>query len=227
MAVTWQELRPILSELVIREPCPLQGYPDPRAVHQHLPARIRLRPWALAVAERLHARFGDEVILTVGALSFPGEDGEVEATRVRSSEPLLDPTDVEVIAPEALVVRSGKDLRIELQVTNHRSSPISISTGPSAFGAVLDPSTGEVVGGYSGAAALVHRVHRIDPGATGALPLVVGTASYKRSLGYAVPPGEWLVEVLLRLGEGERRVPFFPLRIIEWDTGEPTLALTL
>lgn len=43
----------------------------------------------------------------------------------------------------------------------------------------------------------------IEPGATVALPLVVGTASYKRALGYAEPPGEWLVEVVLRLGEGE------------------------
>lgn len=217
--VSWGELRVVLGDLLTRDPRPLQGYPDPRAGDPHLPTRIQLTPWAVDVARGLHERFGDDVILTVGALSFPGHVDEVEVAREPSSAPVLDPADVEVSAPEPLVVRAGEDVRTELRVTNHRRSPISISAGPSVLGRVLDPSTGEVVGGFSGAVAAVLRMWTIEPGATLALPFVVGTASYMRSLGYTVPPGEWSVEVVLHLAEGERRVLPLPLRIAERDNG--------
>lgn len=171
------------------------------------------------MARGLHERFGGEVILTVGALTFPGRVGEVGVTREPSSAPLLDPADVEVSAPEPLVVRTGEDVRTELQVTNHRRSPISISAGPSVLGRVLDPATGEVVGGPSGAVHAVLRVWTVEAGATLAVPFVVGTASYVRPLGYAVPPGAWLVEVVLQLEEGERRILPLPLRIEERESG--------
>ena len=215
--VSWEELRADLHELVARDPCPLQDYPDPRGDDQHLPATIRLKPWAVDAATALHKRFGDQVALTVGALRFPGRSDEVETIPESSSDPVLDPADIEVVAAEPLVVRARGLLRVDLQVTNHRSTPISISTSGSAFGRVLDPATGEVAGGYVGAVRAALRVYTIEPGATVALPLVVGTASYKRALGYAVPAGEWLVEVVLRLGEGDRRTGPLPLRIVEWD----------
>ena len=215
--VSWEELRADLHELVARDPCPLQGYPDPRADDRHLPATIRLKPWAVEAATALHERFGAQVILTVGALRFPEGSDDVETTPEPSSHPVLEPADIEVVAPEPLVVRAGDLLRVPLQVTNHRSTPISISTSGSAFGRILDPATGEVVGGYVGAVRAMLRVFTIEPGATATLPLIVGTASYNRALGYAVSPGEWLVEMVLSLGEGDRRVRPLPLRIVEWD----------
>jgi hypothetical protein len=219
-SVSWDELRVDLHDLVVRDPCPLQDYPDPRGDDQRLPATIRLKPWAVDVATALHERFGDQVVLTVGALHFPGSAEGVETSADASKDPFLDPADIEVVAPEPLVVRAGDLVRVLLQVTNHRSTPIFVSTGGAVFGRVLDPATGEVVGGYAGAVTAVLRVHTVAPGATVALPLVVGTACYKSVLGYAVPPGAWLVEVLLSLGEGDRRVRPLPLRIVEWD-GEP------
>lgn len=215
--VTWEELRADLHELVARDPCPLQGYPDPRGDDQQLPATIELKPWAVEVATALHERFGDKVILRVGALPFPGGSDDAASIRESSSDPVLEPADIEVVASEPLVVRAGDLLRVPLQVTNHRSTSISISTNGSVFGRVLDPATGEVVGGYVGAVGAMLRVFTFEPGATATLPLIVGTASYKRALGFAVPPGEWVVEVVLRLGEGERRARPLPLRIVEWD----------
>jgi hypothetical protein len=217
--VSWEEVRVALGELATRDPCPLSAYPDPRAAHRHLPASITLWPWAVDAAGELHERFGTEVSLTVGFLTYPiGPLNQRERTPEPSSDPVLDPADMEVVAGSPLVVRAGEDLRTELQVTNHRPSPITISTGRSVFGRVLDPSTGEVVGGFSGAVATVARFFAIEPGVAVAVPLVVGTASHKASLGYSVPCGDWLVEVVLRLGEGERRVPLLPLRIVEWGT---------
>lgn len=215
--VSWDELRAALRVLEARDPRPLQAYPDPGAARQRLPARIRLRPWAVEAARELYGRFGDQVALTVGFLAYPpGPHSEEGPAPRASSDPLLDPADIEVTAAGPLVVRAGEDLRTELGVTNHRSSPIFISTGASVFGRVLDPSTGAVVGGFSGAVAAVSRLFTVEPGATIAVPLVVGTASHRRSLGYAVPPGEWSVEVVLRLTDGDRRVPPLPLRVVGW-----------
>ena len=202
--VSWEELRADLHELVARDPCPLQGYPDPRGDDQHLPATIQLKPWAVDAATTLHERFGDQVMLTVGALLFPDGSDVVETIPESSSDPVLDPADIDGVAPEPSVVRAGDLSRVPLQVTNHRSTPISISTG-------------EVVGGYVGVVTAMLRVYTIEPGATVTLPLVVGTATYKRALGYAVPPGEWLVEVVLRLGDGDRRARPLLLRIVKWD----------
>lgn len=214
--MSWEELRAALRRLSAEDHRPLSGYPDPGAVDHPLPASVSLRPWALEAARELHERFDGEVTLTVGFLPYPlGPVDGAAPTPDPSRSLLLDPADVEVVAAEPLVVQTGEDLRAELHVTNHRASAIHLSTGGSVVGRVLDPSTGEVVGGFSGWVAAVARLFTIEPRSTARVPLVVGTASYKRSLGYAVPPGEWLVEVVLRLGEEERRAPPLPLRIVE------------
>ena len=225
--MSWEELRAALRRLSAEEPRPLSGFPDPGAVDHRLPASISLRPWALDAARELHERFDGEVRLTVGFLPYPlGPADETAPTPDPSRSPLLRPADVEVVAAEPLVVRTGEDLRADLHVTNHRASAIHVSTGGSVFGRVLDPSTGEVVGGFSGWVTAVARRFTIEPRATTRVPLVVGTASYKKSLGYAVPPGDWMVEVVLRLGEGERRVPALPLRIVEREpNGPPSMRL--
>ena len=220
--MSWEELRAARRRLSAEEPRPLSGSPDPGAVDQRLPASISLRPWALDAARELHERFDGEVMLTVGFLPYPlGPVDEAAPTPSPSRGLLFDPADVEVVVAEPLVVRTGEDLRAELHVTNHRASVIHISSGGSVFGRVLDPSTGEVVGGFSGWVAAVARLFTIEPRTTARVPLVVGTASYKKSLGYAVPPGEWMVEVVLRLGEGERRAPALPLRIVEREPNGP------
>jgi hypothetical protein len=50
------------------------------------------------------------------------------------------------------------------------------------------------------------------------IPLLVGTASSRPELGYAVPPGEWGIQVTLKLGQDPRspllrRTPILPLTI--------------
>lgn len=128
---------------------------------------------------------------------------------------MLDPADVEAVVAGPLEVRSGHDVRSALWVANHRSLPVVISSNGSAFGRVLDPSTGDVVGGFSGLVVAPLVVFTVEPGTTVAVPLTVGTASYARSLGYAVPPGDWSVEVVLQLDEGPHRAPRFPVRVVE------------
>lgn len=216
--VTWDELRVVLRGLGARDPCPLRRWPDP-AVEHPLPVQVALAPWASDVAAQLEQRFGADVILTVGFLAYPsgrllGPHGELRALPQPSSDPLLATSGLEVAVVRPLEVQSGHDLRAELQVESHRSSSVVISGNGSVVGRVLDPSTGEVVGGFSGPVLAPLVRFTVEPGATVAVPLTVGTASYSRSLGYAVPPGDWLVEVVLELGAGPHRAAPLPLRVI-------------
>lgn len=71
------------------------------------------------------------------------------------------------------------------------------------MGLVLDPKTLAVVGGYAGAMRAPLVVFQAGSGETVEVPLLVGTASFVPELGYAVPPGEWLLAADLDLGGGK------------------------
>lgn len=222
--VAWEELRAALRELSGQRPCPLRSWPDPDAGDPPLPAPVRLAAWAVDAAEALHARFGDDLVITVGFLRYPSARlvegrGTEQTPPEPSRELLLEPGDVEVVAPSPLAVRAGEDVRAELQVTNHRPVPVTIATNGAVLGRVLDRTTGEVVGGFNGAVTVPLVVFTVEPGATISVPLVTGTASYRGVLGYAVPPGAWSIELVLRLGEGVRRAPPLPLRVLERSPG--------
>ena len=198
------------------------------------PFRIMLRPWAVGVAEELDARFGNDVLLTVGFLPYPvprptdpvGADRSAPAA---SEEPLLDACAAEATLVQPLVVRSGHDIHSGLLVSNRGTIPLVIENPGAQLGHVLDPATGEVVGdsaeahAWAGVApwvravpahkrpSLVRFTARPDQAVT--VPILVGTASYRRSLGYAVPPGEWAVEVVLDLETEGRRRALLPLHV--------------
>jgi hypothetical protein len=83
---------------------------------------------------------------------------------------------------------------------------------------VVDPQTGEVVGGFAGAQRLRLVIFRVAPGQAEQIPLLIGTASGTPRLGYAIPPGEWAIQVTLTLGlhpgdSPRRRTPLLPLTI--------------
>jgi hypothetical protein len=56
---------------------------------------------------------------------------------------------------------------------------------------VVDPHTGQVVGGFAGAQAAAAVPCRVAAGATDRIPLLIGTASFTPELGYILPPGSW------------------------------------
>ena len=54
----------------------------------------------------------------------------------------------------------------------------------------------------------------MPPGETVTVPVSVGTASFKRSLGYLVPPGEWMIDVTVKVNDvGDRRIPLQSITI--------------
>jgi len=212
--MVWDELKVVLVRLS-EQPGALTSFPMPEVDEGRVPPfRIDLAPWAVTTAEELHRQFGDDVELRVGALPYP-PGPEPHPRPVTTPLPdLLDSREITVELDGPAVARSGHTLRHSLLVRNLSGRELQI--GP-VTAAVVDPQTGEVVGGFSGwhTAALV--IVRVAAGATEPIPLLIGTASSTPRLGYVVPAGEWGIQVTLSLGPDRdsprRRTPILPLTI--------------
>ena len=113
-----------------------------------------MAPWAVATAEELHRQFGDDVELRVGALPYP-PGPEPRPRPVTTPLPdLLDSREITVELDGPAVVRSGHTLRHSLLVRNLSGRDLQIATNGQVTAVVVDPQTGEVVGGFSGCADL-------------------------------------------------------------------------
>lgn len=200
------------EELGVGPNKPLRGLSGPGggAFRVH----VDLAAYAKDDAQRLLERYGDAVEVRVGAFQYPLDLDVRPTPPIASQEPLLNESEVEVRGVQPLAVRSGYDLHSELLVTNRGSAPLVIENSGTQFARVVNPTTGQVVGGFAGHHISPLARFAASPGATVTVPLIVGTASYVRSLGYAVPPGEWAVEVVLDLGtHRRRRAPLLPLHV--------------
>jgi hypothetical protein len=218
----WDELRAVLIELQNQEPGPLRQFPDPREEEGRPPPyQITVAAWAVAVAEDLHRRFGDRVRLTVGRLPYPpGSEPDVPLTDLTRPPrgDLLDPGQVQVELDGPATVRSGETLRHGLVVRNLSGQVLPVTTNGAVTAVVVDPQTGQVVGGFAEAQIMPLIMFRVAPGATERIPLLIGTASFRPELGYTVPPGSWGIQVPLDLEwnphhrEG-RLTPVLPLTV--------------
>lgn len=87
------------------------------------------------------------------------------------------------------------------------SADLKIATNGHLTTAVVDPVTGEVIGGFAGAQIAPLITFQVPPGLTERIPMLTGTASFTPRLGYAVPPGSWGIQATLILGENPRDSP--------------------
>jgi hypothetical protein len=181
------------------------------------PIKLRLTPWATDAAEALHRRFGDDVELTVGWLPYPpGRPGRRrQQSTPRLLPDLLNPDEVAVELNESAVVSSGHTLSHYLTVHNLTGRELQLATNGGVTAVVVDLQTGETVGGFSGAQIALLRILRVPSGGRTRVSLRIGTASSSPKLGYAVPPGEWGIQVTLVLGphpidSPHRRTPVLP-----------------
>lgn len=129
--------------------------------------------------------------------------------------PPLLPNDVVASLGEELRVRTGHTLSSHLIVDNRSSSEIEVITNGRVTARVLDPSTCRLVGAFAGAQTMPRATFRALPGESATIPLLIGTASPAPNLGYATPPGEWVIEVTLMLeGRGSYRTPLLPITVV-------------
>jgi hypothetical protein len=215
----WDELKPVLVRLRDQQPGTLMQYPMPDVDQgRQPPFTIQLAPWAAGAAEELHRQFGDNVDLTVGAIPYP--PGRQPRRPPATGQPLdlLDPQEIAAALDGPAVVTSGHTLWHGLLLRNLTDRELQIATNGQVTAEVVDPHTGEVVGGFSGAQRLPLIIFRVAPGKTGRIPLLIGTTSFTPRLGYTVPAGDWGIQATLTLGPNprnspRRRTPVLPLTI--------------
>jgi hypothetical protein len=218
VVTAWDELKPVIARLRDQHPGALMSYPSLEAHTDRTPPfGIQLAPWAADTAEELRRQFGDDVELTVGSLPYPpGRQGPRRPAPGQIPD-LLDPREVTAELDGPAVVSSGHTLRHHLTVHNLTGSELQIATNGHVTAAVVDPQTGEVVGGLSGWQTQPLIFFRAAPGGSTRIPLLIGTASRTIRLGYTVPAGEWGIQVTLKLGldprNSPRRTPILPLTI--------------
>lgn len=208
---SWDELREVLRRLAARDPLPLRQWPGPES-EQQPPFDVGLAAWSTGEAEDLKRQFGEEIRLTVGALRYP----ERVLARPRSAAADAEPPDLDqhriaVALDGPLTIRSGHQAEHGLLITNKTDQPASIETAGYLFPAVVDPGSGQVVGGFSGFVSGLRKVFGVPAGDTVTVPLLVGTDSFRPELGYAVPPGQWGLRATLSPELG--RTPVLPLTI--------------
>ena len=178
---------------------------------------VQVRLWAdqLEVAEELHRRYGDAVELEVGRFPYPDRFAG-RHPRVSPDPPDLPPPLPEGVVlslPDDFSVRSGATGRTVLTVRNNMANDVRSSSNGTLHPPIVDPVTGQTVGGYEGAMTAQLKVVTIAPGAAADLPVLVGTASSRPELGWAVPPERWALRFGLQVGDGrgERVQPNFGL----------------
>jgi len=116
------------------------------------------------------------------------------------------------------VVRSGHTLRHGLLVSNLTRQELTIATNGQVTAVVVDPRTGQAVGGFAGFQTLAGVFFRVAARTTERIPLLIGTASFTPELGYILPSGSWGVQVPLDLAPDiltrhRRLTPVLPLTI--------------
>jgi hypothetical protein len=203
---SWPQVREELGRLEAVEPRVLMSYPNlTEGPEPRPPFRIGLIATALRTAEALHNRFGDELVLQVGALPFPARPAD-DWERRALKEPLSPdhmPAGIHVELEEPVEVTSGETVLSALLITNDTGAELAIHTNGGLTAKVVDLRDGRHVGGFSGPQSMPLVIFTVAPGTTTRIPLGVGTTSFVSDIGYVVPPGPWGIVVDLDLGRGK------------------------
>ena len=109
-----------------------------------------------------------------------------------------------------------------IRVHNDSAVDLAANTNGQINGTVVHPDTGQRVGCYEGAQSMPLVRFDVPPGSTSEIPLLIGTASTKPELGWAVPPGPWAVRT--RALARRRRAPCASSRSKSSPDGDPPAA---
>ncbi|MHB1209883.1 MAG: hypothetical protein ACYC1I_09290 [Acidimicrobiales bacterium] len=170
-----------------------------------------------ALASRLHDQFGDAIEILLGVFRYPPRDDDPEEETSIVTRPqltLLPGDEFEVSLEGENSVVSGGTTTAKLRIKNFGSLEAVIRTNGAVTARVIDPKTGEGVGGFVGFQTAPLLTFRILPGEAVSIPLLIGTTSSVQSLGYAVPPGPWAIEVPIQIeGRGQFRTSLLPILV--------------
>jgi hypothetical protein len=173
---------------------------------------VALRADQENVASELATRYGSAVELRVGAFSFPDRrSSRLGPTgRPAPEERAFEGLEVSVEVDQR-VLEVGDDGHGRLVLRNNSPERIGpLRTGEPLVGSLLNASH-EAVGGFTGAIAGTGLAMDLAPGQSASIGVILGTASTREELGYALPPGTYWLKVQL---------------CYQQEPGGPTYALT-
>ncbi len=182
----------------------LQSSPDPDSVgSSRRRCEIELAAHGVDVAAELHARYGKLVTLRVGALRFPNP----RPIRPQAKDSPEGRTPVlahglRVALPEGKApprVRSEFSDTVLVEVSNDSAVNSHLHTNGVLQTAVVD-AEGTIIGGSTGMQQMPLEIYTVHPQETVEAPALLGTASMRPELEWAVPPGPWGCIVNLTLG---------------------------
>lgn len=202
----WERLSRDLTRLAELRPRVLQRWPTPNGGYRSPPAEVVFEPHAEAEAEAavLLAEYGPFVSLRVGALPYPltVATHRVDTQWWDHERAQADAAEIQFALDGPLSLRRGETAVHHLLLRNIGSRLLTFGTNGKITAKVVDPHSGQTVGGFCGPIPLPYVAFNAAPTETVRIPLLVGTASIRPELGYAIPPGRWHVTAPLDLEDG-------------------------
>jgi hypothetical protein len=221
----WDDLKRELDDLREHHPGALRGWPMTTVDEgRQPPFWIDFAPWAASLAERLHERFGDAVQLRVGYFRCPGPilEPRIAAAIDRLPGLLSEPDWLGTSLDVPVVVRTGRSLSTTVRFTNRSEEPKTVRGGGALTTYLVDPISGVIVGGYSGAVAAIAGHFEIPANDSCPIPVLIGADSLVPALGHTVPPGQWSLVATFTEGPlgpdsflgGSHRTPRLPIVVV-------------
>ena len=142
-----------------------------------------------STARELVDRYGDAVVVRVGAMGYPIDEAEDVC---RDTTPGEGPTGVDlvpVLTDGSLMTNGAASANAMVTLSNAGATPMTLLVGTAT--AVVFDTTGRVVNDEVGLVADVGTPIELAPGASTQLPMTVSLASCRTSLGYVLPPGDY------------------------------------
>jgi hypothetical protein len=159
---------------------------------------IRLGSKFEALARRLKGKYGDLIVVSVGAKPFPYDPAFVPIhTLVPSVE--SDGGFIAEIDPQRLVIPAGDVVEgsLRIQKASRDNAHVSIDVG---LGWLVEPDSLRVIGGYSGFKAPGGRIFHLGGAETEVnMKFRVGTDSFEPGRNYVVPSGNFEMAVELSI----------------------------
>jgi hypothetical protein len=199
-----QALGEELRRLWTASPPVIQSCPDPDSVTSSRErCDIELAAHGVDVAAELHARYGELVRLRVGALRFPNPGpSRVKVADSPAGRTAASTHGLRVALPKGTApprIRSGFSDTVLVEVSNDSAVDCHLHTNRVLQTRVVDAG-GTTVGRFTGMQQMPLKIYTVRPQETTEVPALVGTASVRPDLGWAVPPGPWGFIVELTLG---------------------------
>jgi hypothetical protein len=148
------------------------------------------------VARELHERFGDAVVLKVGAHGYPFPDPPPPVQPVPAPQSTLQLAVSLLAIPDISVIPTGETVTGQVEITNTATgSELAFDTDQPLDGCLLELD--QVVGISTGYQAGTGQQVRLGPGDRMSIPFLAGTDSHDLRSGATLPPGRYQLVVTI------------------------------